>query len=146
MGASLAYDDSATELFVTAERAFYLTREFLADRLSSTGVDAIMKTVEITLAKTDPRGDRIGWDSLLTLLLDVYQDLKTKLTRLLGSPGPFFTLQEAKVLLSQKSHWREQQDAVLSEAGAEDDKVRLDALLSALVDLRVFREGDLAVS
>lgn len=97
------------------------------------------------LVKADSKGgERVSWDGLLLVLLEVYIELKTKLQRLLGDPGPFLSLQEAKALLEREPRWRDQLTLVLSEVSLEDsEKLRLDSLLSVLLDLRVYKEGDL---
>ena len=143
MGPTLAYDDSATELFLSKERAEYVSRDFLEGRLSAVGLEMALKSVE-ALVKPDRGGDRVSWDGLLFVLLELYSEMKVKLQRLLGVPGLLLTLQEVQAALDKEPRWRDQRALVLSEISLDDnEKVRLDTLLSALLDQKVYKEGDL---
>jgi hypothetical protein len=102
-----------------------------------------LKSVE-ALVKSDRGGDRVSWDGLLFVLLELYSEMKAKLQRLLGVSSLLLTLQEAQVFLDKEPRWRDQCALVLSEISLDDnEKVRLDALLSALLDQKVYKEGDL---
>jgi len=121
-----------------------VARDFLEERLAPFGIDRALKSVEALVKADSKGGERVSWDSLLLVLLDVYIELKAKLQRLLGGPGPFLSLQEVQTLLDKEPRWRDQQTLVLSEVSIEDnEKLRLDSLLSVLLDLRVYKEGDL---
>ena len=125
---------------MSKERADYITRDFLEGRSPSMTVESTLKAVN-AMVQSDPRlGDRVSWDSLLVLLLDCYAEMKAKVQRQLGISGPWVTLPEMQRALGKEPRWLEQQTQLVNEVGLEDgDKLRTESVLSALVDLRIYK-------
>lgn len=112
-----------------------------------------MKIIQKLVIRGDTRtvAEKLSVDALLAVLLDLYQETKRKLLsemRVQKTPTDLISLKEAETLLSQYSRWRELQPAVLAEmvnyaeAGESEKTFRVETLLTALVDLGVYREAD----
>lgn len=154
VGVAMPYDESALENFVSLERAEHVTKTFLEGKIASNRLEEVLKSLSRLAIRSEAISlraqiDKVGLDSLLTLLLDQYQAAKRQIHSTMQWPNTdLLPWKEAEDLVSRCFRWRElwplvQKELSLYVDPAEGEKtVRMDTLLSALLDLGVYREGD----
>ena len=104
---------------------------------------------EVTAGRNNP--DKVSIDGFLGLLIEVYQETKKRVVDTLRwerSLVDLISMKEAEELVSRVPRWREQLPALTKELGPYFDPtdgermLRVDTLLSVLLDLNIYREGD----
>ena len=159
VGTSILYDDTAVENYVSLERAEHVARTFFEGKLPVARVEEMLKGVS-RLVISQPEGgstsrvniDKVGIDTFLSLLLDTYQAAKRHIQSTLQWPqNVTLTWKECEELLTRCIRWREQVPLIQKELtyfidASEGEKVvRMDTVLSLLLDMNVYREGDAAL-
>ena len=156
VGAAVPYDESALDNFVSLERAEYVTKTFLEGKIQYMRLEELLKSLSRLVVRSEAISlraaiDKVSIDSLLTLLLSQYQEVKRNIRSLMQWPeAEQVSWKEAEDLLSRCLRWRDQLPLVQRElslyvdASDGEKMVRMDTLLSVLFDLNVYKEGDMA--
>ena len=61
---------------MSRERAEAVAHDFLEEHLAQLGIGRALKSVEALVKADSKGGERVSWDSLLLVLLDVYIELQ----------------------------------------------------------------------
>ena len=154
VGAAVPYDESAFENFVSVERAEHVSKAFLEGKVPSARLEEVLKSLSRLVVRSEAVSlrvqiDKVSIDSLLTLLLHQYQATKRHIHTTMQWPvTDTLTWKEAEDLVSRYFRWREllplvQKELALYVDLAEGERtVRMETLLSVLLDLGVYKEGD----
>ena len=149
------FDETACENYVVLERAEHVFKTFAEGKISQRRIDEGMRSVQQLMVHADVRGqsDRLSIDSLLFQMIELYQDMKKKLQgvlRIEKAPTDPISLTDIEMLLNRFSRYRDLLPSVMKELSYHLDPsdtektLRVDTLLSVLVDLGGYREADQA--